>query len=191
MSIPNTRPLERRPIHPGEILRHEFLPDYGLTVKELADAIGVSRQSVNELLRERRSLSPAMALKLGQLFGNGPEFWLNLQRSVDVYEARRAAPPAAVARAVPKSAGAVRSDDAGAPRHDLASRVLRDPRASAIQKRLAAAAVSLPHLSRGAYEDAQRTAAMVLGSDRYAGVTRQLALALKTSASEGRPRSSG
>jgi hypothetical protein len=49
MSIPNTRPLERPPIHPGEILREEFLPDYGLTVTALAEAAGVARQSMNEI----------------------------------------------------------------------------------------------------------------------------------------------
>lgn len=87
MSIPNTRPLERRPIHPGEILREDFLPEYGLTVTALADAAGVSRQSVNELLRERRGLSAEMALRLGKLFGNSPEFWLNLQRNVDLWDA--------------------------------------------------------------------------------------------------------
>ncbi len=58
MSIPNTRPLERRPIHPGEILREEFLPEYGLSVTALAEAAGVSRQSMNELLRERRAVPP-------------------------------------------------------------------------------------------------------------------------------------
>jgi addiction module HigA family antidote len=87
MSIPNTRPLERRPIHPGEILREEFLPDYGLSVTALAKAAGVSRQSINELLRERRALSTEMALRLSKLFGNSPEFWLNLQRNVDLWDA--------------------------------------------------------------------------------------------------------
>lgn len=51
------------------------------------EAIGVSRQSVNELLRERRGLSPEMALRLGRLFGNSPEFWLNAQRAVDLWDA--------------------------------------------------------------------------------------------------------
>jgi addiction module HigA family antidote len=87
MSIPNTRPLDRRPIHPGEILREEFLPEYGLTVTSLAESLGVSRQSVNELLRERRAVSPEMALRLGKLFGTTPEFWLNLQRNVDLWDA--------------------------------------------------------------------------------------------------------
>ncbi len=50
MSIPNTSPLQRRPIHPGEILREDFMPDYGLSVSGLASALSVSRQSVNELI---------------------------------------------------------------------------------------------------------------------------------------------
>ena len=53
----------------------------------LAEAAGVSRQSVNELLRGRRAVSPEMALRLGRLFGNSPEFWMNAQRSVDLYDA--------------------------------------------------------------------------------------------------------
>jgi antitoxin HigA-1 len=88
MSIPNDVPLKRRPIHPGEILREDFMPDYGLTVSGLAEALGVSRQTVNELVRERRALSPEMALRLSGLFGNSPEFWLNLQRAVDLWDAR-------------------------------------------------------------------------------------------------------
>jgi len=87
MSIPNTGNREVRPTHPGEMLREDFLPDYGLTVSGLADALGVSRQTVNELLRERRALSPKMALRLSRLFGNSPEFWLNAQRAVDLWEA--------------------------------------------------------------------------------------------------------
>ncbi|NQZ07158.1 MAG: HigA family addiction module antidote protein [Algicola sp.] len=87
MSIANDGLLLRKPTHPGEMLREDFLPDYNLTVAGLAEAIGVSRQSVNELIRERRALSPEMALKLGRLFGNTPEFWLKSQRFVDLWEA--------------------------------------------------------------------------------------------------------
>ena len=89
MSIPNTIPMNRRPTHPGEMLREDFLPDFGLTATSLADAIGVSRQSINELLRERRSVSPSMALRLAKLFGNSPEFWLNAQRAVDLWDTAR------------------------------------------------------------------------------------------------------
>lgn len=86
MSIPNTIRMQRSPTHPGEMLREDFLPDYGLTASSLAEAIGVSRQSINELLRERRGVSPAMALRLAKLFGNSPEFWLNAQRAVDLWD---------------------------------------------------------------------------------------------------------
>ena len=90
MSIPNTRDRKVRPTHPGEMLREDFLPDYGLTVSTFAKALGVSRQTVNELLRERRSVSPEMALRLSRLFGNSPDFWLNAQRAVDLWDAARA-----------------------------------------------------------------------------------------------------
>ena len=90
MSIPNTRERLIRPTHPGEMLREDFLPDYGLTATSLALMLGVSRQTVNELLRERRAISPAMALRLARLFGNTPEFWLNAQCAVDLWDAVRA-----------------------------------------------------------------------------------------------------
>jgi addiction module HigA family antidote len=64
MSITKTRRAVR-PIHPGEMLREDFPPDYGLTVSGLAEAVGVSRQTMNELLRERRSVSPEMAPRQG------------------------------------------------------------------------------------------------------------------------------
>ena len=91
MSIPNTGVRKIRPTHPGAMLREDFLPDYGLTVSSFAKAIGVSRQTVNELLRERRAVSPEMALRLARLFGNSPEFWLNAQRAVDLWDAAKAA----------------------------------------------------------------------------------------------------
>jgi addiction module HigA family antidote len=82
--------MKRRPTHPGEMLEEDFLPDYNLTVAGLAEAVGVSRQSINELLRGRRAVSPEMALRLGRLFGNSPEFWLNAQRAVDLWDAEQA-----------------------------------------------------------------------------------------------------
>lgn len=91
MSIQNTRERQIRPTHPGEMLREDFLPDYRLTATSLAVALGVSRQTVNELLRERRAVSPEMALRLARLFGNTPEFWLNAQRAVDLWDAAQAA----------------------------------------------------------------------------------------------------
>ena len=90
MSIANTRAMTQRPVHPGAMLREDFLTDYALTVIGAAEALGVSRQSINELLRERRAVSPEMALRLGRLFGNAPEFWLNAQRAVDLWDAAHA-----------------------------------------------------------------------------------------------------
>jgi len=89
MSIPNTRERQVRPTRPGEMLREDFLPDYELTVASFAKALGVSRQTVNELLRERRAVSPSMALCLSRLFGTSPEFWLNAQRAVDLWDATK------------------------------------------------------------------------------------------------------
>lgn len=89
MTIKNKGKRELPPTHPGAMLREDFMPDYGLTVTTLAETLGVSRQTVNELLRERRALSPAMALRLSRLFGNSPEFWLNAQRAVDLWQAER------------------------------------------------------------------------------------------------------
>lgn len=78
-----------RPVHPGEMLREDFLPDYGMTASAFAAALGVSRQTVNELLNERRAVTPVMALSLSRLFGNTPQFWLNAQAAVDLWDARR------------------------------------------------------------------------------------------------------
>ena len=89
MTIENKGRREIPPTHPGALLREDFIPDYGLSVSTLAEALGVSRQTVNELLRERRALSPAMALRLSRLFGNSPDFWLNAQRGVDLWQAER------------------------------------------------------------------------------------------------------
>ncbi|MEA3414971.1 MAG: HigA family addiction module antitoxin [Thermodesulfobacteriota bacterium] len=90
MSIINTKTRKIQPTHPGEMLREDFMPDYGLTTKRLAERLRVSRQTVNELLRERRTITPAMALRLSRLFGNTPEFWLNAQRAVDLWNVQTA-----------------------------------------------------------------------------------------------------
>ena len=69
------------------------MPDYALTASGLADAIGVSRQTMKQVLRECRTVSPEMALRLGRLFGNSPVFWLNAQREVDLWDAAQAIGP--------------------------------------------------------------------------------------------------
>lgn len=85
MSIDNTKKLARKPTHPGEMLREEYMPDYGLSVSELARRVGVSRQSINELIHEHRNLSTEMAVRLARLFNDSAESWLNLQRNYDLW----------------------------------------------------------------------------------------------------------
>lgn len=89
MAINNTIKREIPPSHPGEMLREDYLPDYELNTTSLATALGVSRQTVNELLREKRSVSPLMALRLSRLFGNSPEFWLSAQHARDLWESEQ------------------------------------------------------------------------------------------------------
>ena len=89
MAITNTVKREIPPTHPGEVLREDFMPDYALTTASLADSLGVSRQTINEILRERRSVTPIMALRLSRLFGNSPEFWLNAQNAHDIWESEQ------------------------------------------------------------------------------------------------------
>lgn len=72
------------PMHPGELLREEVLPALNRTVVEIADLLGVSRQTLHAILSERASITPAMALRLGKLCGNGPELWLSLQAKWDI-----------------------------------------------------------------------------------------------------------
>lgn len=89
MSISNTSKRTVSPAHPGEMLREDFMPDYGLTVTALAAALGVSWQTANELLQCRRAVSPVMTLRLSRLFGNSSAFWLNAQNAFDLWPAER------------------------------------------------------------------------------------------------------
>ena len=89
MSIPNTKKRNVSPSHPGEMLREDFMPDFGLNVTSLANALGVSRQTVNELVHCRRTVTSVMALRLSHLFGNSSMFWLNAQNAYDLWHAER------------------------------------------------------------------------------------------------------
>ncbi len=89
MTIPNTAKREFPPTHPGEMLKEDFMPDFDLNATSMAKALGVSRQTINEILRERRAITPAMALRLSRLFGNSPEFWLNAQHAWDLWDSEQ------------------------------------------------------------------------------------------------------
>jgi addiction module HigA family antidote len=73
-----------RPIHPGEILREEFLRPLNMSAHALAMELKVPAPRINDIVRERRSITPATALRLARYFGTTPDFWLNLQTAYDL-----------------------------------------------------------------------------------------------------------
>ena len=85
MSIPQNR----RPISPGRVLRDDYVEPMGLTQERLATALGVHRTTINELLNDKRAVTPEMALRLAHAFNTSPEYWLNLQKAVDLFDALR------------------------------------------------------------------------------------------------------
>lgn len=82
-------PTDRQPTHPGEILREEYLQPMGLAQQELADAIHVPFQRVNEIVRRRRAMSTSTALRLARYLGTSAGFWMNLQLRYDLYKTGR------------------------------------------------------------------------------------------------------
>lgn len=77
--------ISREPIHPGEFLREDYMPELGLSVANLAKRLGVTRQTINDIVREKRGLSPDMCWRLARLFGTTPQYWLNMQEKVDLW----------------------------------------------------------------------------------------------------------
>jgi antitoxin HigA-1 len=73
-----------RPIHPGEMLREDVLPALGRPKTEIARLLGISRQTLYDILNEKQPITAQMALRIGKLCGNGPNIWLNLQRTYDL-----------------------------------------------------------------------------------------------------------
>lgn len=76
-------------MHPGELLREDVLPALGRSKVEIARLLGISRQTLYDILAEKQPVTPGMALRLGKLVGNGPTLWLNLQRRYDLWQAER------------------------------------------------------------------------------------------------------
>lgn len=69
-------------------MREDFLDELGLTQEQLAEAIGVHRTTVNEILNGRRAITPEMALRLAHAFSTSAEYWMNLQKAIDIYDAQ-------------------------------------------------------------------------------------------------------
>ncbi|MCR5261559.1 MAG: HigA family addiction module antidote protein [Candidatus Gastranaerophilales bacterium] len=77
--------MNRPYTHPGEILLEEFVKPYGLTQKKLCELLNVGIKTISEIYNKKRGISPVMALKLANLFGTTPEFWMNAQSAYDLY----------------------------------------------------------------------------------------------------------
>jgi addiction module HigA family antidote len=76
-------------MHPGELLREDILPALGRSKTEIAGLLGISRQTLHDIITEKQPVTVGMAVRLGKLVGNAPVFWLNLQRAYDLERAER------------------------------------------------------------------------------------------------------
>ena len=83
------RHLSIPPMHPGELIREDLLPALGVSKTELARSLGISRQTLYDILNERQPVTAEMAVRFGKLFGNGARFWANMQRAFDLAIAER------------------------------------------------------------------------------------------------------
>jgi addiction module HigA family antidote len=81
-------PTNRQPTHPGEMLREEFLGPMNVSQRDLADAIHVPYQRIDELVNKKRGITPSTALRLAKFFGVSADFWLNLQMRCDLFKAQ-------------------------------------------------------------------------------------------------------
>ncbi|MGM0432457.1 MAG: HigA family addiction module antitoxin [Spirochaetota bacterium] len=80
---------KRKPVHPGTILKEDVLKPLGLTVTEASAALGVSRKTLSELIHEKASLSPDMAIRIAKATNTSPESWLNMQTNVDLWRSEQ------------------------------------------------------------------------------------------------------
>jgi addiction module HigA family antidote len=106
MTMKSLRNPNRRPTHPGAILREDVLPGLDITQGRLAELLGVSRLTVSQLLHEHRALSPDMAMRLEKLIGASAESWLRMQEAVDLWEARQQPERFATIKRLPAPAAA-------------------------------------------------------------------------------------
>ncbi len=77
------------PVHPGEILREDYIKERGLTITEVAQGLGITRPNLSNVVNEHAGISPELAVKLSEAFGNTAEFWLNLQLNYDLWHAEQ------------------------------------------------------------------------------------------------------
>ncbi|MBN1931023.1 MAG: HigA family addiction module antidote protein [Desulfobacterales bacterium] len=84
------RKMIRRPTHPGNIIKEDYLLPLSITIKDMADSLGVSRKTLSKIINERGAITPDMALRLSRAFDTTPNFWLNLQKNYDLWQAETA-----------------------------------------------------------------------------------------------------
>jgi len=81
------RRMIRRPTHPGNIIKEDYLLPLSITIKDMADTLGVSRKTLSKIINEKGAITPDMALRLSRAFDTTPNFWLNLQKNYDLWQA--------------------------------------------------------------------------------------------------------
>jgi len=81
------RRMERQPTHPGKIIREDYLKPLSMTINEFASVLGISRKTLSKIINERGAITPDMALRLSRAFNTTPDFWLNLQKNFDLWQA--------------------------------------------------------------------------------------------------------
>jgi len=80
--------IRRKPTHPGEILKEDFMKPFGLTQTQLAKELDTTFRTINEIINEKRNISPEMAIKLARYFGTSEELWMNLQNQYDLHQVK-------------------------------------------------------------------------------------------------------
>jgi addiction module HigA family antidote len=81
------RRMERQPTHPGKIIREDYLKPLSMIINEFASVLGISRKTLSKIINERGAITPDMALRLSRAFNTTPDFWLNLQKNFDLWQA--------------------------------------------------------------------------------------------------------
>ena len=82
--------MERKPTHPGKIIKEDYLKPLSLTINELAATLRISRKTLSKIINERGAVTPDMSLRLSRAFETTPDLWLNLQKNYDLWQAEHA-----------------------------------------------------------------------------------------------------
>lgn len=79
--------MKRKPTHPGEIIKEDYLSPLSISIKDMSSKLGVSRKTLSKIINERGSITPDMALRLSRAFDTTPDLWMNLQKNYDLWQA--------------------------------------------------------------------------------------------------------